>query len=79
MAVDSKRALECRERELECAVAAARGVPAGGSLSVPRYCGECGGEIPERRRQVAPLPRLCVPCKSLEEQREVAFAARLVV
>lgn len=32
-------------------------------------CEECGEEIPERRRQVAPWARCCVRCQQIREAR----------
>lgn len=33
-------------------------------------CGECGDEIPLRRRQAVPYTRECAPCANLREERD---------
>lgn len=43
-------------------------MPVGKSLT---HCEECGGTIPEARRQAVPGVRLCVDCQSeLDEHQE---------
>lgn len=40
---------------------ARRRLPSGDSLL---YCEDCGGEIPQARREALPGVRRCVPCQS---------------
>jgi phage/conjugal plasmid C-4 type zinc finger TraR family protein len=42
-------------------------LPTGESLT---QCEDCGGPIPEARRQAIPGVRLCMPCQSLREARQ---------
>ena len=53
---------------IEDAAARARErLPKGESLE---FCEECGGKIPEGRRQALPGVRLCVPCQTEMEREE---------
>ena len=47
------------------AVAAARARLAGGESA--SECGDCGGDIPERRRAALPGVRTCVACQSARD------------
>jgi phage/conjugal plasmid C-4 type zinc finger TraR family protein len=38
------------------------------------HCAECGGEIPEARRQALPGTRLCVACQDQQDRDQAAFA-----
>jgi len=60
------------EDSVRDAVAAARArLPAGESEI---YCGECGEEIPERRREALPGVRTCVTCQAALDRAVVHSA-----
>lgn len=46
-------------------------LPQGPSLT---HCAECGGEIPEARRQAVPGVRLCVACQSARDNDPAEFS-----
>ena len=46
-------------------------LPQGPSLE---HCENCGGSIPEARRNAIPGVRLCVPCQEADDRDAAAFS-----
>jgi len=46
-------------------------LPQGPSLA---YCAECGGEIPQARRDAVPGVRLCIPCQTTRDSAAEQFS-----
>ncbi|MEQ5802227.1 DksA/TraR family C4-type zinc finger protein [Halomonas sp. H10-9-1] len=60
------------DASVEDAVSLARSrLPHGESLA---HCEECGGEIPQARREAVPGVRLCVACQAERDKRQGAAA-----
>jgi len=56
---------------IEDAVQRARSrLPSGPGLKV---CADCGGDIPEARRQAIPGVRLCVACQDARDRADTPF------
>jgi len=58
------------ERELEAAIAAARGIPSPerGAMESANECIECGDLIPSERQIAVPGCQLCVECAERMER-----------
>ncbi|MDY6949135.1 MAG: DksA/TraR family C4-type zinc finger protein [Pseudomonadota bacterium] len=51
---------------------AKRLLPSGPGLT---HCANCGGEIPEARRNAVAGVRLCIPCQEAEDKEAAQFSA----
>lgn len=69
MADEADRAGEFIERDLEAAIAAARGVISHPSLESANERAECGELIPSARQIAVPGCQLCAECASEFEHR----------
>lgn len=60
------------DSSIEDAIARARSqLPSGESLS---HCEECGGKIPEARRQAVKGVRLCLACQTEQDKQQARFS-----
>ena len=67
---DADRASDYAERELEARIAACRGVAAAEPARWRVVCADCGEPLPPDRQAKG----LCVPCKTLREERDKRWA-----